>query len=255
MRIRRLHRRAHHRARDPSPPQRATPSIPHRPGPWPAAVGDARGRTVRFRLPLPARTGVRIRSTRHLVTPTVDHRSRATPAPAAPPAHPSFPLVQASQDVLRCSRRRVGALDLLSFGEPARRNTYGPHRYSSSLEAFEPTLPLCRERPARCRGAARIPRIASPSERTGNGIPRALAYPEQRPPTRAPHVLPSPLLVHLGHHAREPFRCHLQEFLVRRQYRSEQCGNPHAITVLDGDVQLAVPVGVSQMTERREHFV
>src|SRR5206468_228055 len=55
---------------------------------------------------------VRVRSTHRLVTPTVDCRSRTTPD------HPSFPSARVSQAVLRYSRRRVEALDLLSLTEP-----------------------------------------------------------------------------------------------------------------------------------------
>ena len=74
---RRLPHRPHHRTRDPRPPRRADPPTDDRPGPGPAAVRDARGRTGQFRLPRPARTGVRIRSTGHLVTLNADRHPRA----------------------------------------------------------------------------------------------------------------------------------------------------------------------------------
>src|SRR6266581_5922911 len=42
----------------------------------------------------------------------------STDGPAATPDHPRFPSVRASQDELRCSGRRVVALDLLSVSRP-----------------------------------------------------------------------------------------------------------------------------------------
>jgi len=53
--------------RDRRPPRRTDPPTGHRPGPGPAALARARDRTGRLRLPGPARTGVRIRSTDRLV--------------------------------------------------------------------------------------------------------------------------------------------------------------------------------------------
>jgi hypothetical protein len=58
---------------------------------------------------------------RAAVTALAPVAAMSAPAPAANPDHPSFPSARTSQAVLRYSRRRVEALDLLSLTVAATR--------------------------------------------------------------------------------------------------------------------------------------